>query len=75
MQPLSNATYPMELKFNLTTEPAIKATTAVVTLTSAAYVATCTQSLFGIASAIIIGVIAVVIRTYKTPPLCAVKIK
>jgi hypothetical protein len=63
----------MELKFHLTTEPAIKATISVVACTSIGYVATHTQNLFRFASAIIIRVIGVVIGIYKTPPLCAVK--
>ena len=63
----------MELKFDLATEPAVKATIAVVACTSIAYVTTHAQNLFGVITALIIGVISVVIGTYKTPPLCTVK--
>jgi hypothetical protein len=44
-----------------------------VACTSVAYVATHMQNIFGFASTIIIGGIGVVIGTYKTPPLCAIK--
>jgi hypothetical protein len=61
----------MELKFKLATEPAVKATIAIVACCAITHVATHLQNLFGIASSIIIGVLGVVIETYKTPPLCA----
>jgi hypothetical protein len=67
---------PNGTKIDLTTESAIKATIAMVICTSVAYVATHTQNLFRFASAIIIGVIGVIgviIGTYKTPPHCAVE--
>jgi hypothetical protein len=63
----------MEQKFELATEPAIKATIAVVACTSIAYVTPHAQNWFGVIAALIIGVISVIIGTYKTPPLCAVK--
>jgi hypothetical protein len=61
----------VDLKFYLATEPAIKATIAIVACTSIAYVTTHAQNWFGVIAALIIGVISVVIVTYKTPPpLC-----
>ncbi len=63
----------MELKFELTTESTVKATITVVACTSIAYVTTHTQNRFGVTAPLIIGVISVIISTYKTPPLRAVK--
>jgi hypothetical protein len=63
----------MELKFKLATEPAIKATIAVVACTSIAYVITHAQNWFGVIATLIIGVISVIIGICKTPPLSAVK--
>jgi hypothetical protein len=58
----------MKLKFDLATKPAIKATIAVVACTSIPYMTTHAQNWFGVIAALIIGVISVVIGTYKTPP-------
>jgi hypothetical protein len=63
----------MELKFELATEPAVKATIAVVACTSIVYMTTHAQNWFGVITALIIGVISVIICTYKTPPLYTVK--
>jgi hypothetical protein len=63
----------MELKFELATEPTVKATIPVLACTSIAYVATHAQNWFGVITALIIGVISVIIGTYKAPPLHAVK--
>jgi hypothetical protein len=63
----------MELKFDLATEPAVKATIAIVACTSIAYITTHAPNWFGVITTLIIGVICVFIGTYKTPPLCAVK--
>jgi hypothetical protein len=63
----------MELKFDLATEPAVKATIAVVACTSIAYVTTHAQNWFGVIAALIIGVVSVFIGTYKLPPPCAIK--
>ncbi len=63
----------MELKFELTTEPAVKATIAVVACTSIAYMTTHAQNWFGVITTLIIGIISVIIGTYKTPPLCTIK--
>ncbi len=59
----------MEIRFKLATEPAVKALIALVACISIAYTVTRTNSYIGLASTAIIGLIAVVIRTYKTPPL------
>jgi hypothetical protein len=59
----------MKICFKLATEPAVKALIALVACISIAYMVTCTNSYFGPAGAIIIELIAVVIGTYKTPPL------
>jgi hypothetical protein len=63
----------MELKFELATEPAVKATIAVVACTSIVCVTTHAQNWFGVIAALIIGVIIVIIGKYKTPPFCTVK--
>jgi hypothetical protein len=63
----------MELKFKLATEPAVKATIAVAACTSIAYVITHAQNWFGVIATLIIKVISVIIGTYKTPPLRAIK--
>jgi hypothetical protein len=63
----------MELTFKLATEPSIKATIAVVACTSIAYMTTHTKNWFEVIATLIIGVISVIIGTYKTPPLHAIK--
>jgi hypothetical protein len=63
----------MELKFELSTELAVKATIAVVACISIAHVTTHAQNWFGVIAALIIGVISVIIGTYKTPPLLTSK--
>jgi hypothetical protein len=63
----------MKLKFELATEPAVKATIAVVACISIAYMTTHAQNWFRDIAALIIGVIGVIIGTYKTPPLRASK--
>jgi len=60
----------MEIKFELATEPAVKGTTAVVTCISIAYVSTHAATPHRFASSVLIGIIGVIIGTYKTPPLC-----
>jgi hypothetical protein len=60
----------MELCFKLATEPAVKALMALAVCISIAYTVTRTNSYIGLAGATIIGLIAVAIKTYKTPPLC-----
>jgi hypothetical protein len=63
----------MELKFKLATEPAIKATIAVVACISIAQMTTHAQNWFEVIATLIIGAISVIIGTYKTPPLRASK--
>ena len=59
----------MEMCFELATEPAVKAQIALVTCTLIAYTITHTSSYIRLVGTAIIGLIAVVIGTYKTPPL------
>jgi len=63
----------MEIKFELATEPAVKVkgTIAIVAFVSIAYVSTHADTPYGFASSFLIGIIGVIIGTYKTPPLCA----
>ncbi len=56
----------MEIRLELATEPAIKGTIMAVSCVSIAYVATHTETPYGFASALLIGVIRVIISTYKT---------
>ena len=63
----------MELKFELDTEPAVKVTIAVVACCTITHMSTHMQNWYGIMSSIIIGVLGVVIRRYKTPPICTPK--
>jgi hypothetical protein len=51
-------------------EPAVKALIALVECISIAYTVTHTDSYIRLAGATIIKLIAVIIGTYKTPPLC-----
>jgi hypothetical protein len=60
----------MELRFELATEHAVKALIALVASISMAYTVTRTDSYIGLLGAVIIGLIAVVLGTSKTPPLC-----
>ena len=61
----------MEIKFELATEPAVKGTIAVVACISVAYVSTHANTPYGFASSFLIGIIGIIIGTYKTPPLRA----
>jgi hypothetical protein len=61
----------MEIKFEFATEPAVKGTIAVVACISIAYSATHAETPYGFTSCFLIGIIGIIIRTYKTPPLCA----
>ncbi len=60
----------MEICFKLATEPTVKGTSAVVSGVSIAYIATHAETPYEFASTFLIGVINVIIGTYKTPPLC-----
>jgi hypothetical protein len=61
----------MEIKFELAKESAFKGTIAVVACVSIAYITTHAETPYGFASSFLIGIIGVIIGTYKTPPLCA----
>ena len=61
----------MELKFELATKPAMKGTIAVVACISIAYISTHADTPYGFASSFLIGIIGIIIGTYKTPPLRA----
>ena len=61
----------MEIKFEVATEPAVKGTIAVVPCVSIAYIATHAETPYGFVSFFLSGIIGVIIRTYKTPPLHA----
>jgi hypothetical protein len=60
----------MEIRFELAAEPAVKAQIALGAYISIAYTVTHTDSYTGLEGSAIIGLIAIFIRTYKTPPLC-----
>jgi hypothetical protein len=61
----------MEIKFELATEPAVKGIIAIVACISIAYVSTHANTPYGFASSFLIGIIGIIIGTYKTPPLRA----
>jgi hypothetical protein len=61
----------MEIKFELATEPAIKGVIAVVACVSIAYIATHAKTPSGFASSCLIGIISIIIGTYKTSSLRA----
>jgi hypothetical protein len=60
----------MEICFKLATEPAVKVLKALIACIFIAYTVTPTNSYIGLGGTAIMGLIAVVIETYKTPPLC-----
>ncbi len=59
----------MEIKFELATEPAVKAVIAIGAFSGITTVITTTPNVFGISRCVLIGVLAIIIGTYKTPPL------
>jgi hypothetical protein len=61
----------MEIRFALTTNPAVKGTINVVSCVPIAFVATHAQNWYGTSCALFFGIISVVIGTYQMPPLCA----
>jgi hypothetical protein len=61
----------MELKFELATEPACKTAIALGAFASITRIISDSPNAFGIGGCILIGVLALIIGTYKTPPLCA----
>jgi hypothetical protein len=60
----------MEICFKFATELAVEALIALVACIAIAYTVTRTNSYIGLLGAVIIGLIAVVLGTSKTPPLC-----
>ena len=61
----------MELKFELATEPAVKAVIAISAFASITKVITTSPNTFGINGCLLIAVLALIIDTYHTPPLRA----
>ncbi len=59
----------MEIRFKLATEPADKGLIALVARISIAYMVTRSNSYIGLMCAVMIGLIAVVLKTSKTLPL------
>jgi hypothetical protein len=59
----------MEIKFELATEPAVKAVIAIGVFSGITTIITTTPNVFGISGCVLIGVLAIIIGTYKTPPL------
>ncbi len=61
----------MELKFELATEPAVKAVIAIGAFTSITRIITNFPNVFGISSWVLVPGLGFIIGTYCTPPLCA----
>ncbi len=61
----------MELKFKLATEPAIKAAIAIGAFASITRIISNSLNMFGIGGCDFITGLALIINTYKTPPLRA----
>jgi hypothetical protein len=61
----------MELKFNLATEPAVKAVIAIGAFAGITTVITNSPNVFGISGCVLIAGLALIIGTYCTPPLRA----
>jgi hypothetical protein len=59
----------MELKFELATEPDCKTAIALGAFTGITKIITKSPNTFGVGGCVIIGVLALIICTYKTPPL------
>ncbi len=60
----------MELKFELTTEPAVKAAIAIGAFASITHIISNAPNVFGIGGCVLITGLALVTGTYKMPPLC-----
>jgi Ni,Fe-hydrogenase III small subunit len=60
----------MELKFKLATEPAVKAVIAIGAFAGITTIFTNSPNVVGISGCVLIGVLAITIGSYKTPPLC-----
>ncbi len=61
----------MELKFELATEPAVKAVIMFGTCSCITTVITNSPNMFGISGCVLVAGLALIIGTYRTPPLCA----
>ncbi len=61
----------MELKFKLTTKPAVKAAIAIGAFTGITRIITNSPNAFGISGCVLIAGLAFIIGTYCTPPLRA----
>jgi hypothetical protein len=59
----------MELKFELATEPACKTAIALGAFAGITKIIVDSPNVFGISGCVLIGVLAIIIGTYKTPPL------
>jgi hypothetical protein len=62
---------PMELKFELVTEPTVKAAIALGAFAGITFVITDSPKAFRIGGCVCIAGLAQIIVTYCTPPLCA----
>ncbi len=60
---------PMELKFELTTEPAVKAVIALGAFAGITCIITDSPNIFGISCCVLVTGLALVISTHCTPPL------
>jgi hypothetical protein len=60
----------MELKFELATEPAVKAVIAISAFTGITRIMTNSPNAFGISGCVLIADLAFIIGTYCMPPLC-----
>ncbi len=61
----------MELTFELVTEPACKTAIALGAFAGTTKIIVDSPNAFGISGCVLIGVLAIIISTYKTPPLRA----
>jgi hypothetical protein len=61
----------MELKFELATEPAVKAVIAIGAFIGITRIITNSPNAFGISGCVLIAGLAFIIGTYHTPPICA----
>jgi hypothetical protein len=59
----------MELKFKLATEPACKTAIALGVFASITKIIVDSPNAFDISGCVLIGILAIIIGTYKTPPL------
>ncbi len=62
---------PIELKFKLATDPAVKVVIAIGAFAGIATIITNSPNAFGISGCVLIADLALTIGTYRTPPLHA----